>query len=381
MWKNKILNYSLLPIFVCLSLLQVSGCITVSVQGESTGQMKKKVLESHFFKDAALFYPDEKLGDPEEIPPLKSKNILSLQHDLEDTLKDIFRFHKTHQQTLRSIFRDAVEGVPQATVIVTNNDLPEAQTTSSGEITIDVRVIQSMLRAALLNTYKVEVQLHRINTNSEISAHNFSPEEEKIAINTFLSKRSRFNKTPSRSLIGDLMKTDPLTPSSSGSYDWFEMNKLIEEFDDIALRYEVQRYFLLAHEVGHLVLGHFGPAPFLLTDKERDPEDDCAERRALERAADVYAGTLITLATHDYAMKDILGLFSRSKISDGFDTFFSYAYDYAGFKNTDGSQSCINYPPPEQRQTAVQLMYDEIRKGQIDNIFKNAKQGTRSKSQ
>jgi hypothetical protein len=110
-------------------------------------------------------------------------------------------------------------------------------------------------------------------------------------------------------------------------------------------------------------------------DRENDQKDDCSERRAIERAADIYAGILITRATSPNAMDDFLGLFGGPKVSEGFDTFFSYAYDYAGFKNADGTRVCVNYPSPGQRLAVIQNFYDKIREGQIDAIIKSIDRG------
>jgi hypothetical protein len=373
--KIHTLLLALLPAFAWLSVFQLAGCITVSVQGESTGQMKRMITESQFYRDAALFYPNGEVGDPEEIPPLKSENLRSLQRDLENTLKLVLRLHKAHREVLSTYFGDTAAELPQATVLVTNRDLPEAQTTSSGEIAIDVRVLQSMLRAALLTAYELEIQLHRVRTGAEFSAHRFSPEEEAIAINTFLSKRMRFDQTPSRSVIGDLTNADPLRPSDSGPLDWFEMRDLIKEFSGIAVRYDTQRLFLLAHEVGHIVLGHFGLNPLRVTDRENDPEDNCSGRRAFERAADIYAGILITWATSPNAVDDFLGLFGGTTVNKGYETFFSYAYDYAGFETADGTRVCVNYPPPAQRLAGIRRFYDNIRNRQIDAIIQAIDRG------
>ena len=369
MKKLRILFLTLLPAFIWIFVSQLAGCVTVSAPGESTGKMKQTVIKSHFYRDAALFYPNEVMGDPEEIPPLSPQQLHSLQRDLEKTLKLVLQTHKAHREVLSTYFGDAAAELPQASVLVTNNDLPEAQTTSYGEITIDVSVLQSMLRAALLTAYQVEIQLHRVRTNTEFSAHGFSLEEEAIAINTFLSKRARFGQTPSRSKIGDLMNSNSLRSSNSGRLDWSGMHALVKEFNGVAVRYDIQQLFLLAHEVGHIVLGHFGPNPLIVTDHENDQEDNCSGRRAIERAADIYASILITLATTPNAMDDFLGLFGGPKVSEGFETFFSYAYDYAGFINADGTLICVNYPPPAQRLTVIRHFYDQIREKQIDAII------------
>jgi hypothetical protein len=367
----------LLTALVWLSALLLVGCISVSIEGESTGQIKKKIVKSQFYKDAALFYPGEEVGDPRARPPITRDNLGSLQRDLENSLELVLRLHEAHRATLANYFGDAAAGLPRANVVVTDNDLPEAQTTASGEIIIDVRVLQSMLRAALLTAYEVEVLLYRLRTEADAPAHGFSPEEEAIALDAFLSKRARFDQTPGRSVIGDLMDSEPQQASGSGPLDWFEMRDVTREFGGIAVRYDTQQFFLLAHEVGHIVLGHFGPDPFIVTDREHDPgDDDCSERRAMERAADVYAAILITWATSANAVDDFLGVFGGTKVSAGFETFFSYAYDYAGFNGAGSAPACVNYPPPAQRQAVIQRIYDQIREVQSDAIIRAIDRGS-----
>lgn len=373
----------LLNLLAWVSVFQLVGCVTISVEGESTGQMKRKITESEFYRHAALFYPNQELVDPREIPPLNSEQERSLQDDLGQTLKVVLRLHKAHDEVLRAYFGDEAAELPEATVRVVNNDSPEARTTqagdpNSGNITIDVRVIQSMLRAALLTTYEVEIMLYCFRTDVECSAED-SFEIEAIAINTFLSKRTRVDQTPDRSVFGDLMNDD--MPSSLaemremdadiGPLDWFEMRDVVKEFGGIDVRYDVQQLFLVAHEVGHIALDHFGPSPIIVTDRENDPEDGCSGRRAKERAADIYAGVLITFATPRNALADFLGAFGGTQVSAGFETFFSYAYDYAGFAAGRTTPTCVNYLPPAQRLAAIRGIYDSIRSGQVDAIIKS----------
>jgi len=365
-----------LIVLMALFVFLLTGCISITTTGQSTGDMKDMISESQFYHVSKLFFPDDKVNNTHSIPTLDAEQLDFLQADLEKTLRLVLKLHNANHKKLRRYFGDNLLQSPEANILLTNLDLPEAQTVASGEISIDVRVLQSTLRSALLNAYQVEIDLHRIKTGADFSAQKYTAEEENIAVNTFLKTRKQLEQTPGRTIIGDLRHTD-LKASQTGQLDWFEMNDVIKEFNKIEVRYATQELFLLAHEVGHIVLGHFEPNPFVVTDKENDPDvDACSLRRSLERAADIYASILITISTSGNVQADFLGMFGQSKVSSGFDTFFSYAYGYAGFQNAEGVQRCNVYPSPEQRLAVIMRFYDNIREEQIDAILKTMEKGS-----
>jgi hypothetical protein len=189
-----------------------------------------------------------------------------------------------------------------------------------------------------------------------------------------LGMRKVLDQTHGQSIIGDLRRAD-LTERGKPSteLDWFGMFGLLNSFNRAAVRYDVQSFYLLAHEVGHLVLGHFAEVPIVVRASENELMDECSFRRAKERAADYYATVLITLASAPQATADIIPFeaFGSVPVFQGFDTFFEYAYGYAGFTTGTNASAC-NYPSSLERLASVQSTYKDIRDVQIRKIYEKA---------
>lgn len=342
-------------------LCVLSGCIQFQVTGDSSGHMKREITESFLYKSAALFYPNPVVDDPRRTPTLSESNLEILEQELDDKLSQVLRAQRGQQELIAKVFGQSASKQPGVKLLLVNRDLPEARTTSDGEISIDVRVVQAMLRSALLIALRAEVDLHRLATATRTQFPNeFTIEEERLVVNTFLSKRERLDQTPSRSVLEDIENSDPtMVPDGTGDMDSWEMRNLLIELNRVAMRYDAETVFLLAHEIGHVALGHFQENIGML---------ECSRRQSLESAADAYAVMLLTSATAPQAVADLLGMmgegFGYVRLFEGFDTFFSYAYDYAGF-----DQRNCNYRPPKERLEAVQEIYDAVRQRQIDAII------------
>ena len=354
------------PNRILISLVYVlclNGCLSIGTIGQSTGEMKEGITNSQFYKDAALFFPDPSVDDPNQLPKLSEEQFADLEGDLVERLRLVVRLHGKYDKAIKILFGDSVAGQPDVNLILTKRDVPEASTSPNGEIAIATRVIQSTLRSALVTEYEVEILLHRVKQDSKRSGKEYSTEEEKIAIDTYLLNRERLILTPDRSVWGDLYGK----PSSKGGLDWHEVSRIYKELNNLVVRYDAQLLFLLAHEVGHVALGHFSSNP--VRARLEDADDACKERRELEVAADLYATALITLATPGNAADDFFGVFGGTRVGEGFETFFKYTYDYAGFKSPKRAQVCSKYPLPAERLAKITQFYDQIRKEQIDAIM------------
>src|SRR5260370_41878062 len=73
---------------------------------------------------------------------------------------------------------------------------------------MDARVIQPRLRSALAKQYEVEIELARLKANRHAVNGDYTPDEERIAIDTFLAQRVSVRTSPGRSLLGDAMAFD-----------------------------------------------------------------------------------------------------------------------------------------------------------------------------
>ncbi|CAN5309337.1 hypothetical protein BH10PSE4_BH10PSE4_14240 [soil metagenome] len=349
--------------------LGLSGCITYETTGQSSAQVKKQIVESQFYRDSALFFPADTVSDSREIPKLTPQQARALEADLNARLQQVRAM--AAGPTMGKIFGDQTPLPATTRIVLTDRNAPEASTASDGEITIDTRVIQSLLRAALVSQYDNEITLERLKTNDPRHDKIYTPAEEKIAIDVFLADRGRARRAPSRSVAGDLMAAFRDDEPGGGGLDPFASVRQSRNLSGLDVRYDSELFFLIAHEVGHIALGHFGPHPIVVDTDPGELLDDCTPRRQMEATADIYASFLISIATASNATDDFLGGFGGAKVGDGFDAFFQFAYDYAGLSTGSGGR-CQNYPPPAARLETLRSFYKLVRDQQIEAMVTQA---------
>jgi hypothetical protein len=357
--------------------LLLAGCISYSVTNDgavSSQERKQEIENSHFYRDSTLFFPADVSADPRALPKLTKAQRDALERDLNAEL-GLIRTASAHP-ALAKLF-GALAPVPAgAHVVLTDRDAAEAKTNveppgSAPEIAIDTRVVQSMLRSALVSQYSVEIDLYRLKADVPRSASGYTADEERIAIDKFLTERKKVREAVTHGLVGDLLASRGAARAGDDPLDMFGMSLSQRNLSGLDVRYDSELFFLIAHEVGHVALAHFGDNPILL---DLTNTDSCSERRAKEDAADAYATALIALGSGSNAVDDMFGGFmtAGSVMGTGLATFFSYAYDYAGFATPSGGQ-CQNYSPPAERMKAAQALYEKVRKAQIETILRNAK--------
>ncbi len=324
------------------------------------------ITNSQFYRDSELFFPEDTVADPRGVPPpLTSLQRAALEADLNKQLNAVCKLAK--MPALMKLLGELTPLPGQTRVVLTNFNAPEASTAEDGEISIDARVVQALLRSALVTQYRTEIELERLKADRPRSDP-FTADEERLAINTFLAARAHVRDAKGASMIGDVASW-PEDASDDDAMDPLGLSLSSRNLSGLDVRYDSELLFLIAHEVGHLALGHYGPNPKVI--EFEGVEDECAARRGKEAAADIYATSLVALGTPGNAAYELFGslMEAGTTVGDGFDTFFQYAYDYAGF--TSGGSECHNYPPPAERLEVMQRLHQAIRKGQTDAILQS----------
>jgi predicted metalloprotease len=102
-------------------------------------------------------------------------------------------------------------------------------------------------------------------------------QEQKDAITKALEVVAESKKSPSGGILGDMLNDR-----------WFDVESSAHQLQDINGVYEGAVAFILAHELGHIVLGHHNRLSESLS--KASPDDAmCTLRRDFERQADVFA--------------------------------------------------------------------------------------------
>jgi hypothetical protein len=345
------------------ALVTLAGCVTLQVEGTSSAEMKRQLESSFLFASADLFYPDGAPEDAAQLPDLGPAEIAELQTRVASTLDWLLRAHRELGPVLGELFGRPVPPDPQVRVSVVDRGRPVARIGGNGEISLDAKVIQAMFRAAVVSTFETEILLARLEAGGVDDPAAWADEDaQRLAVREMLALKARVAGVEGRSVIGELTHGDTdLRSADEGGSGWHALRQLARR-SEVALRsYSVQQLFLLAHELGHAVLGHRAADPSTL---------DCAGLTDLESEADQYAALMLALATPADAAQDMLGMFGHS-LGAGLEDLFARTYELAGFDTAAVSARC---PPPDpaERGRRVQESFDAVRSAQIDRLLEEA---------
>ena len=136
------------------SMLCLSSCITV--EGQSSGEMKRQMEKSFLFRSTDMFYPDGVPDDPDALPELDKKQVKQIAEVLELFLKGVEQAHSNHHEDLSYMFQRDLKESFNANLVVVNEGAPISQVDPSGEITIDVKIAQAFYRCK--KGVKIQVQ-------------------------------------------------------------------------------------------------------------------------------------------------------------------------------------------------------------------------------
>lgn len=138
-------------LFLGLVLLIPVLFVSCTIEGESSGKQRDKMLKSFLFKSTDMFYPNGVPEDPNEIYPiLKEKQLKAMAKSMKVWLKSIQKQHTKRHAVLSDYLQTSLPKKIPSRIFITNKHNPLAHVESNGDITIDVMVIQAMFRASLL---------------------------------------------------------------------------------------------------------------------------------------------------------------------------------------------------------------------------------------
>lgn len=319
-----------------LSLGLIAACMNQTFKGAWSYETKQNILDSYTMLSARVFLPWDAPGTLTNLPQAPDPIAMRRLHlRLQELLDEIALRHAASHARLSTTMRQDLLPEIRVRLNLTTTGQPLAHVEENGDLTIDLLVIQAMFRATVMTgvpqkgwwTYG-EYDLSGIEP--------LSPAAEVARIAEFQDFRGMVERETGYCAIGDL-----LTGIFAVKWgDNAERVALIEE------RILGGLLFLLAHEVGHLVLGHFRHT--------RSVADEAAFQAA-ELQADRYAAALIGDAK---GAEWIFGRMYRvTRTIGGFDLFFRTAYSLAGFERVPGNGG-FRHPEPRARREAAIAAYD-----------------------
>lgn len=323
----------------------------------------------YLLRSGDVFYPEGQVTNPAELPPLSDKAIALIGSIMEVELQHIRGAQTAHAAMLAREFpghnplRVSLRLVPTDYGTASGTSIP-----TTGDVVIDVRIIQATYRAALISVFSADSGL-----NSTVDTLTY---QENQAFYAFSDYRARLRNLRSFTLQDDLtgarLGLSVLGNESDQQHAFTEanqlFNRLLEESSTMIESQRLERAFMgavrfvLAHEAAHVALNHPStPAT-------------CEEALINEAAADKYAvlvsaladyaripGMVIAQGSTRYSMTFLTPI-ERLVVdpSDGSSQFFGFAYSLAGLDSRLNAAFECSYPEPKQRLAAIRPLANVI---------------------
>ncbi len=327
--------------------LLASACI--SVEGQSSGEMKQSMVRSFLFQSADVFYPGGVLGEPGTLPTLGRAQIGEIQTSFESISQTLQAEHKTSKAALEQLFRRSLPNEIKTRVAIVNTGTPIARIGAQGNIDVDAKVAQALFRTALVAGLRKGSFMSVTRGRSDST-----PKTETESIAEFLKFKHDVESAQGKSMVGDMVSA--LRDDENGS--WFKMVDLAEVSRNVELHYFGPIRFMLAHEMGHVALGHY--------DRLRTTADnDCAALKAMETEADAYATMLLSLQLARGGAMSFGGfggdMFGFDALT-GYEDFFKLTYEMAGFERAGVAADC-SHPPAAERLASARKIHEGVQQG------------------
>jgi hypothetical protein len=303
---------------IAVVALFLGGCVYATTTGESSGTMKKRIVNSWLFRSSDLFYPSD--TPRQGFVRLSPGAVKSLEGEVQDVLESIARVSDALRPQTSEYLGRPIPAVGAARVYLSSHDEPVARSSVDAkgrlEIALDARVLQALLRATLAASFRS------------------SGADDDARVAEFIQIRRETKNARSGTALVDLF---------GGGDRWSDMADLEQKNQAVRGDYLGTLHFLLSHEVAHRVLGHH--------TQRADPRD-CEAFAVREVEADKYATFMLASS-----IGPIGSPFGRTT---GVETFFRYAYERIGFRDDSAGSSTCGYPPLESRIATAKLAEEAV---------------------
>lgn len=332
----------------CASLaawLLLTSCISVEVSGPTGQDLQAAITKSNTARNIGWYYPDGVPADAARYIAPNSAGQSAIKANVTEQMAAIARLHELRRPAVESMIGKALLPNAPGKIVVLADARPIAKAEPNGQIHISYLVLQALLRGALLEEVvdpsdSFDSAFFDEDGSQYIFNATLDPKDAKSEQQQGLSKvvdviaRARKLKAPGK--IGTVL-------AALGDDDldgpWFQLAELHDEFVRVDVGYTGAILFLLAHEQGHLVLQHHETL-----QAQTSMVDRCALQVELEKEADDYALTLLSLLSADTPIPDWFYQ-GRAGAFTGYRAYLQYSYALSGFAENAG---CA-YPSNEAR--------------------------------
>ena len=335
-------SHKLIILLVIFSLALQFPCLVAAASFQSVKTNNEEQLRKlrHRWQGSFLYrYSKDLLTTPngkitKDNFRLSPKVFRQIQASLSRSVVDIGQFHNKNLDRIKKVFPDAVEFPANAKIKLLNNtnDDPNRRfvaTNENNEINVSSKSIIKIIQATIYG----DIARKTLRNHDYPDKDNIAVVEADIEklLKQFCNLVERGNSREFDNFIFGV-RDGGLNELYSVAIDNFT---LIATYSSVLL-------FVIAHEIGHIILRHQIDANYKGT-----PDEVCKRRAMLETEADIYASYLIYNRIIPYNMAAVAD--GKHVLFPSFsDYFFNLVYNVAGFNEPEPG-GCYPYPPNEQR--------------------------------
>ncbi len=333
-----------------------TGCaVNESYVGNTTYQTKKNILRSPLFVMSDIFFPDGMREDFRELPPeINLDKVEEIQRYLQRLLRQIIERHNQRIEKLSQYIGTPLSSVENSRVVLSNIGYPLIHMEANNDLVIDLRILHALFLSTISSGLADKFEIRDLFFYELYDFSKLEDADTKQSIYNNLVEFFDFKATVEDSfafpgvLDSIVHFLEALLIDSTS--DW-----TVSKFTDYAsITAETEErligslIFLLAHEVGHISLGHFA--------ESHQPVDQ-VKFENMELTADHYAAALLADAWDE---KKIFGDQERVTLNmRGHELFFLLSERLAGFKEGPTSESLL-YPSTNVRLQSTRATYDAV---------------------
>lgn len=332
---------------LCLGLFLVAtGC---TVTGSSPRDIKNELQDSFLYKSIGMFSDGSASGPFDAKLPVSREQRAGIEREYLKIVSLLLDVQQQQAKPLKELFPNFDADRARVRVSLTDRNLDAPTIGLDGSITVDVKLARLMFRDAVLEAMKSE-GLGSIGFMDGWKKYcGATPVDDAAYLQCFLGLRERIDRIQPKTVIGSMLSESTWRLDEDDTGSFFYGADLAISSQELLGRYTGLLFFVTAHEVAHVSLGHLQA---LRAGRMRHPD----AIRAAEHEADAFAVALLVLATPHLALFDDT---AAGAIARGFEDFFSLTY-----RNARWAENSETHPSSEQRLAAAHDLYVKLREAQ-----------------
>ena len=331
--------------------LVVTGC---SVTGSSPREIRNALQDSFLYKSIGMFSDGSASGPFDARLPVSPKQRAGIEREYLKIVTLLIDIQQQQAKPLKEVFPTFDSERARVKVSMTDRNLDAPTIGLDGSITIDVKLARLMFRDAVLEAMK----------SDDIGSIGFmdgwkkycgaTPVDDAAYLQCFLGLRERIDRIQPKTAIGSLLSKSTCNLDENDTGSFFYASDLSISSQELLGRYTGLLFFVTAHEIAHVSLGHLQA---LRAGRMRHPD----AMKAAEREADAFVVVLLVFATPQLALFDDM---APGGVARGFEDFFRLTY-----RNARWAEHSETHPSSEERLAAAHELYVALRDAQSDALW------------